>query len=143
VLATPVAPAQPVTMTLDATPGPAVPAALPLEPAGRRAAVASYADAVARGAPAVVNISTRRVVLERQVPEQFALLFPDWPEFRRREESSRGSGVILDAAEWRWLRERTDSPWYPTMRLFRQRQRGDWDSVFQAVEQALRERSCG
>jgi serine protease DegS len=60
--------------------------------------VASYADAIARAAPAVVNISTRKVVLERQVPEQFAPWFPDWPEFRRREESSRGSGVILDAA---------------------------------------------
>ncbi len=63
-----------------------------------RPAVASYAAAIARAAPAVVNISTRRVVLERQVPEQFAPWFPDWPEFRRREESSRGSGVILDAA---------------------------------------------
>jgi serine protease DegS len=46
----------------------------------------------------VVNISTKRVVIERQVPEMFAPLFPDWPEFRRREESSRGSGVILDGA---------------------------------------------
>ena len=64
----------------------------------RRAAPASYADAVARGAPAVVNISTKRVVVERQVPEMFAPFFPDWPEFRRREESSRGSGVILDSA---------------------------------------------
>jgi len=69
------------------------PPALPVE-----RPVASYADAVARGAPAVVNISTRRVVIERQVPEQFAPFFPDWPEFRRREESSRGSGVIIDNA---------------------------------------------
>ena len=64
----------------------------------RRGAPASYADAIARVAPAVVNISTRRVVVERQLPEQFAQIFPDWPEFRRREESSRGSGVILDSA---------------------------------------------
>ena len=64
----------------------------------RRNAPASYADAIARVAPAVVNISTRRVVVERQLPEQFAQIFPDWPEFRRREESSRGSGVILDSA---------------------------------------------
>jgi serine protease DegS len=67
-------------------------------PPPRHAAVASYAEAVARGAPAVVNISTRRVVIERQVPEMFAPFFPDWPEFRRREEQSRGSGVILDTA---------------------------------------------
>jgi Flp pilus assembly protein TadD len=41
------------------------------------------------------------------------------------------------AAEWRWLRDRTDSPWYPTMRLFRQRQREDWAGVFQDVAHAL------
>jgi S1-C subfamily serine protease len=64
----------------------------------RREAVASYADAVARGAPAVVNISSRRVVLVRQLPQELAQFFPDFAEFRRREESSRGSGVILDAA---------------------------------------------
>ncbi len=31
---------------------------------------------------------------------------------------------------WRWLEERSDSPWYPTLRLFRQRRPGDWDEVF-------------
>ena len=66
----------------------------PLAP--RRAAVASYADAVARGAPAVVYVSTRRVVVERQVPEQFAQML-GLPEFSRHSESSLGSGVILDA----------------------------------------------
>ena len=33
-------------------------------------------------------------------------------------------------AEWRWLRDRDDSPWYPTMRLFRQKRHGDWSGVF-------------
>jgi hypothetical protein len=32
--------------------------------------------------------------------------------------------------DWRWMLEREDSPWYPTMRLFRQDQRGDWSQVF-------------
>ncbi len=34
--------------------------------------------------------------------------------------------ALKKVAEWRWLRDRADSPWYPTMRLFRQRERGDW-----------------
>ena len=37
------------------------------------------------------------------------------------------------AADFRWLRERADSPWYPTARLFRQPQFGDWDSVVDAL----------
>jgi len=41
------------------------------------------------------------------------------------------------ARDWRWLRARDDSPWYPTMRLFRQSQRGDWQSVVQRVQSAL------
>ena len=37
------------------------------------------------------------------------------------------------APDWRWLLEREDSPWYPTMRLFRQPQPGNWDDVFARV----------
>jgi tetratricopeptide (TPR) repeat protein len=36
--------------------------------------------------------------------------------------------------DWRWLLDRDDSPWYPTMRLFRQRKLGDWIDVFQEIE---------
>jgi hypothetical protein len=39
--------------------------------------------------------------------------------------------------DWRWFIERTDSPWYPTMRLFRQPARNDWPGVFAAMESAL------
>ena len=39
-------------------------------------------------------------------------------------------------AEWRWLRDRADLPWYPTMRLFRQPEIGDWPSVFAAMADA-------
>ncbi|WP_375501887.1 tetratricopeptide repeat protein [uncultured Nostoc sp.] len=42
-------------------------------------------------------------------------------------------------ADWRWLQNRNDSPWYSTMRLFRQRQHGDWTSVFEQVIPALKQ----
>jgi tetratricopeptide (TPR) repeat protein len=42
--------------------------------------------------------------------------------------------TILDfAADWRWLTDRHDSPWYPTMRLFRQAKIGEWKDVFERV----------
>jgi ADP-heptose:LPS heptosyltransferase len=42
--------------------------------------------------------------------------------------------VVLAAnADWRWLLERNDSPWYPSLRLLRQRVAGDWDEVFARV----------
>jgi tetratricopeptide (TPR) repeat protein len=41
-------------------------------------------------------------------------------------------------ADFRWLRERADSPWYPTARLFRQPQFGDWPSVIATLAQELR-----
>jgi hypothetical protein len=40
---------------------------------------------------------------------------------------------------WRWLLNRTDSPWYPTMRLFRQRSPGDWAGVFAEMKTVLNE----
>jgi hypothetical protein len=40
-------------------------------------------------------------------------------------------------ADWRWLRDREDSPWYPTMRLFRQRTADDWTDVIRHVAQEL------
>jgi Flp pilus assembly protein TadD len=40
---------------------------------------------------------------------------------------------------WRWLLEREDSPWYPTLRQFRQSAPGDWPEVMQRVRDALRE----
>lgn len=42
--------------------------------------------------------------------------------------------------DWRWLTNRDDSPWYPTMKLFRQPALGDWDHVFKAVTEALKQK---
>jgi tetratricopeptide (TPR) repeat protein len=41
--------------------------------------------------------------------------------------------------DWRWGLERSDTPWYPTMRLFRQPKPNDWSSVFAAIERTLGE----
>jgi len=43
------------------------------------------------------------------------------------------------AGEWRWLENRSDSPWYPTMRIFRQPRPGDWAGVIADVTSALRQ----
>ena len=43
------------------------------------------------------------------------------------------------APDWRWLLYREDSPWYPSMRLFRQPITGDWTSVMRDVKRALLE----
>ena len=58
----------------------------------------SFADAVARAAPAVVNIYTARVVRELAPTAPLNQLFGDyWPSYRKRIERSLGSGVIVDA----------------------------------------------
>jgi ADP-heptose:LPS heptosyltransferase len=45
--------------------------------------------------------------------------------------------MLQHSADWRWLLDRDDSPWYPTARLFRQRRAGDWDGVVARVARAL------
>jgi tetratricopeptide (TPR) repeat protein len=46
--------------------------------------------------------------------------------------------MLSFAADWRWLLDRTDSPWYPSVKLYRQPSRGDWRSVFERVAADLR-----
>ena len=61
--------------------------------------VNSYAEAVERAAPAVVNIYTARLVTERIQPNRIEELFGDArPRYRQRLEQSLGSGVIMDRA---------------------------------------------
>ena len=45
--------------------------------------------------------------------------------------------MLPTAPDWRWLLERNDSPWYPTIRIFRQKRSGDWADVINRVQTAL------
>ena len=47
--------------------------------------------------------------------------------------------ALKHVPDWRWMLDRQDSPWYPTMRLFRQKRRDDWRGVFSDIEVALRQ----
>jgi protein O-GlcNAc transferase len=46
--------------------------------------------------------------------------------------------LLPHVADWRWMQVRDDSPWYPTMRLFRQKQAGNWEGVITRVAMDLR-----
>jgi S1-C subfamily serine protease len=76
---------------------PIAPAAGPGALSAPLAGQGSYADAVARAAPAVVNIYTARLVTERIAPSGWDQLFGNFlPRYRQRVERSLGSGVIVD-----------------------------------------------
>ncbi|MDB5899187.1 MAG: hypothetical protein JWP41_2789 [Ramlibacter sp.] len=47
--------------------------------------------------------------------------------------------LLKQQADWRWMQGRDDTPWYPSMRLFRQQREGDWDGAVQQLAAALRE----
>jgi serine protease DegS len=89
------------TPPANVTPPPVAPSTLPAAPSTLPAApvvMQSFADSVARAAPAVVNIYTARVVRERTQAAPLNQLFGDyWPSYRQRVERSLGSGVIVDA----------------------------------------------
>ena len=50
--------------------------------------------------------------------------------------------LVQDSPDWRWLLKRADSPWYPTLRLFRQSHRGDWRPVLEQVIAELHRAMC-
>ncbi|MEI7606591.1 MAG: tetratricopeptide repeat-containing glycosyltransferase family protein [Rhodospirillaceae bacterium] len=51
--------------------------------------------------------------------------------------------LLKSAPDWRWQLEREDCPWYPTMRLFRQKEAGEWGEVMTRVVNAVVERMAG
>ena len=46
--------------------------------------------------------------------------------------------LLRRVPDWRWLLDRSDSPWYPSARLFRQRVAGDWSAPIADIAEALR-----
>ncbi len=47
--------------------------------------------------------------------------------------------LLPKPADWRWLIDRSDTPWYPTMRLIRQQLSGDWEPVLKEAQRSLRQ----
>ena len=45
--------------------------------------------------------------------------------------------ILPTSPDCRWQLNRTDSPWYPTMRIFRQREYGNWKKVIEEIRSAL------
>ena len=45
--------------------------------------------------------------------------------------------MLPHAGDFRWFSDRSDSPWYPTMKLFRQAKQGEWHDVIEAVKDEL------
>ncbi len=66
----------------------------------------------------VIAVDTSVAHLAGAMAKAVALLVPFSPDFR-------------------WMLDRTDSPWYPTMRLFRQTAIGDWDGPLERLRQEL------
>ena len=45
--------------------------------------------------------------------------------------------MLPNPSDWRWMQDRTDTPWYPSVRLFKQPSPGDWDGMIAQVAQEL------
>ena len=67
------------------------------------------------------------------------IITPDTSTSHLAGALGRPTWVLLPyITDWRWPYDRTDSPWYPTVKVFRQTERDQWLSVFTEVEQELR-----
>ncbi len=96
---------------------------LPILDLGSRFDPRSFADAAA----ALTNLDIVVTVDTSMAHLAGALGLPVWV-------------ALPFSADWRWLLERTDSPWYPTMRLFRQGKNRSWNEVFERLAQELTDR---
>jgi hypothetical protein len=85
--------------------------------------ISDFADtaAIIENLDLVISIDTAVVHLAGALGKEVWTLLPFSPDFR-------------------WMIDREDSPWYPTMKLFRQPKPGDWESVFEKVKGCLEKR---
>lgn len=97
------------------------PAGMALHPVGPM--LADFADtaAVIANLHLVISVDTAVAHLAGAMGKPCWLLLPDY------------------RCDWRWMKDRTDTPWYPNMRLFRQPRDGGWTPVIAQVAAALRE----
>jgi len=101
-------------------------------------------SSAAAGMPGIVDLSPHLVDLADTAAVVSALdlvISVDTAVAHLAGALARPTWLLLPfSADWRWLTARRDTPWYPTMRLFRQEQPGAWASVIAEIAAALRER---
>ena len=97
----------------------ALPGAVDLDPAATGAIDFQETAEIMAGLDRVICVDTAAAHLAGALGRPVSILLP-WRN-----------------ADWRWMRERTDSPWYPTARLYRQPVDGDWRTPLDLVRRDL------